>query len=112
MMALIVAFPLAWCQAPVPTVEGDAGPCSVEFKALDENGNPVYAAQIRVQFKYGFLGLHQADLQVATNARGVARFEGLPNDSDGVLFFSASTGDLDGVAAYYPAANCRGHHTI
>lgn len=99
-------------QSSVPTVDGEAGPCSVEFSARDGNGSPVHAAQIQVHIKYGLFGLRQLDLQVATDAQGKARFDGLPDDTDGVLFFEASTDELQGVAAYYPSSECHARHSI
>jgi hypothetical protein len=102
----------AFGQDSIPTVDAEAGPCSVEFTAYDGSGHPVYGAQIQVHVDYGIFGLRQLDLQVGTDADGRARFEGLPDDTDGVLFFEANTDRLKGVAVYYPAFECRGRHTI
>ena len=103
---------LAGGQEPVPVVDGDSGPCSVEFTALDGDGKPVYNAEITVHIEYGFLGLKELDLRVTTNLDGVARFRGLPEDSDGAFFFEAFTDSLRGVAVYDPDQECHGRHHI
>jgi hypothetical protein len=96
----------------IPAVSADAGPCSVEFTVTRGKGLPVHGAAIRVHMEYGFLGLRQKDLQVGTNSIGKARFEGLPEEVSGALFFRASKGDLRGVAAFNPETNCHGKHAI
>jgi hypothetical protein len=73
-------------QTPVPIVDGEAGPCSVELIALDSNGKPVYGAIITVHIEFGFLGLKELDLQVTTNSDGIARFVGLPDETGRILF--------------------------
>jgi hypothetical protein len=99
-------------QKPVPVVDGEAGPCSVEFIALDSNGKSVYGARITVHIEFGFLGLKELDLQVTTNADGIARFEGLPDETESVLFFEAFTESLKGVAVFNPSYKCSGRHSI
>ncbi len=102
----------AFSQNTVPTVDGGAGPCTVELTATGPNGAPVNNAQIRVHISYGFLGSHQLDLQVATDAHGKARFIGLPESVDGGLFFEASTDTLTGVATDDPNAECHAQHAL
>lgn len=102
----------ASAQDTVPTVDGAAGPCTVEFTATDPNGTPVNNAQIRVHVSYGFLGGRQLDLQVATDSHGKARFTGLPESVDGGLFFEASTDTLRGVATDDPNTECHAKHGI
>lgn len=99
-------------QSAVPTVDGGAGPCSVEFTATDTNGAPVSNAQIAVHIEYGFLGAHKLDLQVATDSRGKARFVGLPDKTDSALFFEATKGSLRGVATDDPNTECEARHGI
>lgn len=111
----LVAFLLslqAGAQDPVPVVDAEAGPCSVELIALDGDAHPVAGAQISVGFRYGFFGFEELDLQVATNADGLARFEGLPQEIDGVLFFQASADDLKGVAVHNLDDKCRARHSV
>jgi hypothetical protein len=96
--------------AQVPVIDGEVGPCSVEFKVTDSDGQPVHGAYIRVHVEHGFLGMRKLDLEVGTNADGKARFEGLPEDN--LLFFRASKGKLKGVAAFNPEAKCHAQHAI
>jgi len=91
-------------------IDGEAGPCSVEFTVKTATGKPVYAANIRVHIEYGFLGMRKLDLQVGTNSDGQARFIGLPDDTS--CFFRASKGILKGVASFNPEKNCHARHTI
>jgi hypothetical protein len=65
-------------EVPVPTVDADLGPCSVDFTVTDQKFHPLYNAQIRVHFKYGFWGMKRMDLQIGTNSAGKARVKGLP----------------------------------
>jgi hypothetical protein len=66
-------------EVPVPTVDADLGPCSVDFTVTDQKFQPLYNAQIRVRFKYGFWGMKRMDLQIGTNSAGKARVKGLPS---------------------------------
>jgi len=111
----LVAFLLslhAGAQGLVPVVDAEAGPCSVELIALDADAHPVAGAQISVDFRYGFLGFEELNLQVSTNADGLARFEGLPEEIDGVLFFQASADGLKGVAVHNLDDQCRARHSV
>lgn len=110
---LAALIPLgAFGQSAVPTVDGGAGPCSVELTATDTNGAPVSNAQIAVHIEYGFLGAHKLDLQVATGSHGKARFVGLPEKTDSALFFEATKGALRGVATDDPNTECEARHGI
>ncbi|MGE5109786.1 MAG: hypothetical protein ACM3JB_02940 [Acidobacteriaceae bacterium] len=102
----------AQAKLPVPTLDGGSGPCSVEFTVTDGSGGPVYDAQISVEIDYGFMGLRHLDLQVATNQNGKARFVGLPDSTDGALFFEATTDTLRGVAVADPNSECHARHGI
>ena len=96
----------------VPTVDADAGSCSVTFKVNDARGKRIYNAGIKVHLEHGFLGSHQDDLQVSTNTKGEARFEGLPDSTDGALFFRAGKGDMRGYGFYSPDHECHAQHFI
>lgn len=103
---------LASGQSAIPTVDGGAGPCSVEFIVTDGSGALVSNAQISVHIEYGFLGAHKLDLQVATGTHGKARFVGLPEKTDSALFFEATKGNLRGVATDDPNTECEAKHGI
>jgi hypothetical protein len=115
-LALLLLPPLYAAQTsadqPVPVVNGEAGPCSVEFTVTDGAGRRVYDARIHVHIEYGLFGLRKLDLEIGTSANGMARFEGLPQDPDGVLFFRAKKGKLEGFAFYDPNQECHGQHAI
>jgi hypothetical protein len=96
----------------VPSIDAEAGPCSVEMTVTSESGKPVYAALIRVRVLYGFLGIRRVDLEVGTNAEGKARFVGFPQDGERVLHFRAAKGGLKGDAVHSTAQNCDARHLI
>jgi hypothetical protein len=97
---------------PVSVVDGELGPCSVEFKVTDGNGKPVSNASVRLHLAYGFMGVKRLDLEAATNSEGKARFTGLPDKAKKGLFFRASKDNKEGAAYFDPAKNCKGQHTI
>jgi|SRR5579862_1583057 len=113
----IVTPPLsAYAQAPdpksVPVVDGNIGPCSVDFTVTDESGSPVYAAKIKVRIAYGFMYARKLDLEVGTNVDGKARFAGLPERVKRGLFFEASESDRTAEAFDDPATTCKNQFTV
>ncbi len=96
----------------VAEVDAGLGSCTADFIITDEDGKPVYAANIRVHITYGFMNLHKFDLQVGTNADGKARFIGLPETSKQGFFFRASEGDREGSAFDNPSKTCKTQFTI
>ena len=96
----------------MPTIDGEAGPCSLELTAVDVDGEPVYGADIQVHIDYGLFGLRKLDLEAGTDADGKARFEGLPDEPHDALYFEAFTGKLRGVAVFDPRAECHGEHVV
>ena len=96
----------------IPTIDGEAGPCSVELTAVDLDGEPVYAADIQVHVEYGLFGFRKLDLEAGTDADGKARFEGLPHEPHDALYFEALTDKLRGVAVFDPRYECHGEHVI
>ena len=96
----------------VPAVDAEAGPCSVEMTVTDLKGKPIYGATIRVHISHGFLGMRKTDLEIGTNVDGKAKFVGLPENLDEVLYFHASKGGRKGVAVANPAKNCHAKHFI
>ena len=96
----------------IPVIDAEAGPCSVLMTVTDLRGKPVYAATIRVHISHGFLGLRKTDLEIGTNVDGKAKFVGLPEESDEVLYFHAIKGRQKGTAIYLPARNCDANHFV
>ena len=120
-LCLIVVFAtplLSSAQAPapdekVPSIDGSAGPCSIELTVKGTDGKPVYAATIKVHIKYGFGGMRRLDLEAGTNSDGKARFAGLPDRVQRPpLEFYASKDEFTGVAAFDPSTECQARHDI
>ncbi len=96
----------------VPSVNGNIGPCSVEFTVKDSSGAPVYNAQVRVHISYGFLGVHKMDLQVGTNVDGKALFNGLPKKVKIPLYFQAVQGSKEADTSWDPTTSCKAEQTL
>lgn len=96
----------------VPVIDGGIGPCSADFKVIDNSGAPIYAANISVHIAYGFMYVRKLDLQIGTSASGQARFIGLPDRTKQGLFFRASEGGREGSAFVDPAKTCKADLTI
>ena len=99
-------------QQKVPSLNGDAGPCSVDFTVTDPDGKPLLDAKVRVHIAYGFLGKRTLDLEIGTNSAGKARLEGLPAKIHEAAYFHVGKGDLEGSALFDPEANCHTRHDI
>jgi hypothetical protein len=96
----------------VSEVDVGLGPCTADFVITDEDGKPVYAANMRVHIAYGFMNFHKFDLEVGTNAEGKARFIGLPENPKQGLFFRASESDREGSAFDNPSKTCKAQFTV
>ncbi|MGA9545206.1 MAG: hypothetical protein WBQ85_16640 [Candidatus Sulfotelmatobacter sp.] len=96
----------------VPVIDGGIGPCTADFKVIDNAGAPIYAANISVHIAYGFMYLRKLDLQIGTSASGQARFIGLPDRTKQGLFFRASEGGREGTAFVDSAKTCKADLTI
>jgi hypothetical protein len=97
----------------VPTIDGNAGPCSIELTVKGTDGKPVYAATIKVHIKYGFGGMRRLDLEAGTNSDGKARFAGLPDRVQRPpLEFHASKDEFTVVATFDPSTECQVRHDI
>lgn len=97
----------------VPVMNGDAGPCSVEFTVNDAAGKPVYAAEVKVHLVYGFHGMRKLDLTAYTNEQGRLNFTGLPaRVYRGPMEFMAKKDDHLGSAKWDPVDGCQVKQTI
>jgi hypothetical protein len=96
----------------VPVIDGGIGPCTADFKVVDNAGAPIYTANISVHIAYGFMYVRKLDLQIGTSASGQARFIGLPDRTKQGLFFRASEGGREGSAFVDPAKTCKADLTI
>src|ERR1035437_2047463 len=63
----------------VPTIDGGAGPCWVEFTVTTADGKPAGAATVKVHIAYGFGGFHMLDLQAGANSDCTVKFSGRPS---------------------------------
>jgi hypothetical protein len=97
----------------VPVINGNLGPCTVDFTILDSSDKPIYDAKIRVTILYGFMNKRKSDLEIGTNGDGKARFEGLPDKvKKPPLEFKVSSGDLAKTVKHDPASDCHPKFTI
>lgn len=106
--------PTATQKAPeIPVMDGEIGPCSVEFTVLDAGGKPVSAALINVKIAYGFAGVRKLEMGVYTNAEGKGKFVGIPAKvHKPPLQFRASKDQLTGIGLVDPATDCQAKHDI
>jgi len=105
------ATPVA--EEKVPTMDGAAGPCSLELTITSPDGKRAYAVTVRVHIAYGFAGTRRLDLEAGTNSDGKVKFTGIPaRVHRPPLEFSASKDELSGVATYDPSAECQAKHDI
>jgi len=97
----------------IPVMDGEAGPCSVEFTVTDAQGKPLLNALISVHIAYGLGGVRKLDTGLYTNAEGKGKFIGLPAKvHKPPLQFRATKDDLAGIASYNPASECQAKHSI
>jgi hypothetical protein len=97
----------------IPTIDGGAGPCSVDLTVTDGQGKRVYAATVKVHIAYGFGGVRKLDLEAGTNSDGKVRFTGLPfKIHNPPLEFRATKDDLTGLATVNPATECQAKHDM
>lgn len=107
------AVPVQQTAEKIPTIDGGAGPCSLDVTVLGRDGKPVYAATVKVHIAYGFAGAHKLDLEAGANSDGKLKFIGLPaRVHRPPLEFHASKDSFEGIATYDPAAECQAKHDI
>jgi hypothetical protein len=98
---------------PIPTIDGAAGPCSLDLTVLTPDRKPAASATVKVHIAYRFGGFHKLDLEAGTNADGKVKFTGLPSRvRRSVLEFQATKDDLSGTIQYDPSADCHGTKEI
>ena len=90
----------------IPVEDAEAGPCSVEITVTDLAAKPVDSAAIRVHISWGTLGVRKTELEIRTDTSGRAKFVGLPQESDQVLYIRATKGRTIGNALISPTKNC------
>lgn len=98
---------------PPTTIDGGAGPCSLELTVKTADGKAAAAATVKVHIAYGFGGFHKLDLEAGANSDGKVKFTGLPSRvRRSQLEFEATKGDQVGTTTYDPAKECQAKREI
>lgn len=98
---------------PVPSVNANLGPCTVDFTVNQSSNKPLYNAEISVKIAYGFMGMKKMDLKVGTNSEGKARFVGLPEKvHDPPLEFVVNAKGLSKSLNYWPSVKCQARYDV
>ncbi|MCL5671278.1 MAG: hypothetical protein M1423_08295 [Acidobacteria bacterium] len=111
---LFAAVALASQQSvPVPQVNANLGPCTVDFTVSEKANQPLFNAEISVKIAYGFLGMKKMDLKVGTNNEGKARFVGLPEKvHNPPLAFVVRAKGLTKTVNYWPSVKCQARYAV
>jgi hypothetical protein len=100
-------------QVPVPQVNANLGPCTVDFTVSKGTNQPLYNAEISVKIAYGFMGMKKMDLKVGTNSEGKARFVGLPEKVHRPpLTFVVRAKGLSKTVNYWPSVKCQASYSV
>jgi hypothetical protein len=100
-------------QVPVPQVNANLGPCTVDFTVSQGTNQPLYNAEISVKIAYGFMGVKKMDLKVGTNNEGKARFVGLPEKvRRPPLTFVVRAKGLSKTVNYWPSVKCQASYSV
>jgi hypothetical protein len=98
---------------PVPQVNADLGPCTVDFTVSEKANQPLFNAEISVKIAYGFMGVKKMDLKVGTNNEGKARFVGLPEKvRRPPLDFVVRAKGLTKTVNYWPSVKCQARYSV
>ncbi|TAM82991.1 MAG: hypothetical protein EPN47_06975 [Acidobacteria bacterium] len=98
---------------PVPQVNANLGPCTVDFTVSQSSNQPLYNAEISVKIAYGFMGVKKMELNVGTNNEGKARFVGLPDKvHNPPLSFVVNPKGLSKTVNYWPGVNCKARYDV
>ena len=112
-LSLLCAASTLASQQPVPQVNADLGPCTVDFTVSQSGNHPLYNAEISVNIAYGFMGMKKMDLRVGTNNEGKARFVGLPEKvHNPPLVFIVRAKGLSKRVNYWPNVKCRARYSV
>ncbi|HEX5411905.1 MAG TPA: hypothetical protein VFZ27_08575 [Terriglobia bacterium] len=98
---------------PVPQVNANLGPCTVDFTVNQSSNKPLYNAEISVKIAYGFMGMKKMDLKVGTNSEGKARFAGLPDKvHNPPLVFVVNAKGSSKTVNYWPSVKCQARYDV
>jgi hypothetical protein len=106
-------MPAAQQSVPVPQVNANLGPCTVDFTVSQKAKQPLYNAEISVKIAYGFMGMKKMDLKIGTNYEGKARFVGLPEKvHNPPLAFVVRAKGLSKTVNYWPSVKCQARYSV
>lgn len=122
-VALLVGFAMLVCllapihlsaqgKSKIPSVNAGVGACTANFVVQNSKLKPLYDAKVALTFRYGFLNLHKASLEVFTDSEGRARFAGLPNQSKKPLAFTVRNGDRQKTLTDDPLTTCKASYHV
>jgi hypothetical protein len=116
-LVLILIFaamvPASQQSVPVPQVNANLGPCTVNFTVSEKANQPLFNAEISVRIAYGFMGVKKMDLKVGTNNEGRARFVGLPEKvRKPPLQFVVHAKGLTRTVDYWPSVKCQARYSV
>ena len=98
---------------PVPQVNANLGPCTVDFTVSEKADQPLFNAEISVKIAYGFMGVKKMDLKVGTNNEGKARFVGLPDKvRKPPLEFVVNAKGMTKTVNYWPSVKCQARYSV
>ena len=106
------AMPASQQSTPVPQVNANLGPCTVDFTVSQKANQPLFNAEISVKIAYGFMGMKKMDLKVGTNSEGRARFVGLPEKVHRPpLEFVVRAKGMTKTVNYWPSVKCQARYS-
>jgi hypothetical protein len=98
--------------APVGTVaDAGLGSCSTDFAVKDAAGQSIDGAAIRMQVRYGLMGLRRKSLAVSTGVDGQARIQGLPEDAS-LLRYEIGDGRVTAAITQDLSRDCRRRYEV
>lgn len=107
------AMPASQQSTPVPQVNANLGPCTVDFTVSQKANQPLFNAEISVKIAYGFMGMKKMDLKVGTNSEGRARFVGLPEKVHRPpLEFVVRAKGMTRTVNYWPSVKCQARYSV
>ena len=107
------AMPASQQSTPVPQVNANLGPCTVDFTVSQKANQPLFNAEISVKIAYGFMGMKKMDLKVGTNSEGRARFVGLPEKVHRPpLEFVVRAKGMTKTVNYWPSVKCQARYSV
>lgn len=106
-LILLLLFAIPALAADPPKVSADLGTCSADFHVADAAGKPIYNALVKTQVRSGAFGIKKLDLEIHTDADGLASIVGLPEVPKRPITFDISSGTLSSSLPFEPDKRCK-----